>query len=147
MRDIVGQCSSLVDADELRAQIIQSSCLCVERALCFHQPVYHSNNSSHSLERKPSFIEPYKVFTQQAYNHQVIHRKHYVLCFAMIRVESAWKDQTCLLTGGTGMLGTALIVKLLLDTQIRRIYLIVRGGKGESPCHMISQKLERTLRP
>ena len=45
------------------------------------------------------------------------------------------------------MLGTALIVKLLLDTQIRRIYLIVRGGKGESPCHMISQKLERTLRP
>jgi hypothetical protein len=30
------------------------------------------------------------------------------------------------------MLGTALAVKLLLDTQLHKIYVIVRGGKGES---------------
>lgn len=45
------------------------------------------------------------------------------------------------------MLGTALITKLLLDTQIHKLYVIVRGGKGEWPSNTILQKLERTLRP
>lgn len=44
------------------------------------------------------------------------------------------------------MLGTALIAKLLFDTQIHKLYIIVRGGKGEWPSDTILQKLERTLR-
>lgn len=40
------------------------------------------------------------------------------------------------------MLGTALVVKLLLDTQLRKTYLIVRGGKSKSISNMNSQMFE-----
>jgi len=65
------------------------------------------------------------------YSKQLQPNNHQILACIMSRIEAAWKGHTCLLTGGTGMLGTALVVKLLLDTRLERIYIIVRGGKGK----------------
>ncbi|GIZ44429.1 hypothetical protein CKM354_000762700 [Cercospora kikuchii] len=44
------------------------------------------------------------------------------------RVNDALQDKVVFLTGATGMLGIALVVKMALDTTIDRIYVLVRGG-------------------
>lgn len=111
--------------------------------------LYSSPTSHIDSSTKPSFSAPQRSSTSASndFNHSAVYRKHQIISFAMSRIESAWKDQTCLLTGGTGMLGTALVVKLLLDTQLHKIYVIVRGGKGEPLPNIVSWRPERTLKP
>lgn len=46
------------------------------------------------------------------------------------RVNDALQDKVVFLTGATGMLGIALVVKMTLDTTIDRVYVLVRGGSG-----------------
>lgn len=45
-------------------------------------------------------------------------------------MDSALKEKTLFLTGATGMLGTALVVRVILDTEIAHLYVLVRGGPG-----------------
>ena len=45
-----------------------------------------------------------------------------------------FRDQSILLTGGTGFLGLALTVKTLTATQCRLLWLLVRGGEQYVPC-------------
>lgn len=44
-----------------------------------------------------------------------------------------FRDQSIFLTGGTGFLGLALIVKTLTTTQCRHLWLLVRGGEQYVP--------------
>jgi FlaA1/EpsC-like NDP-sugar epimerase len=44
--------------------------------------------------------------------------------------ENAFGARHIFLTGATGMLGTALLVKLTKDTTISQIHVLVRGGEG-----------------
>lgn len=46
-------------------------------------------------------------------------------------MDEAFDGKIVFLTGATGMLGTALLVKVTLDTTIARLYVLVRGGFGE----------------
>lgn len=46
------------------------------------------------------------------------------------KVDDALNGKVVFLTGATGMLGTALVVKMVLDTEIVSIYVLVRGGSG-----------------
>ena len=39
------------------------------------------------------------------------------------------RDKTILVTGATGFLGLALLLKLLSDAPCHKLYLLVRGGK------------------
>lgn len=41
-----------------------------------------------------------------------------------------YAQQTVLVTGATGFIGVALLQRLMLDTPIARVYLLVRGGEG-----------------
>lgn len=43
--------------------------------------------------------------------------------------EEAWKDKEVFLTGGTGMLGAALLLKMVQDTNASRFHVLVRGGE------------------
>jgi hypothetical protein len=42
----------------------------------------------------------------------------------------AFEGRHVFLTGGTGMLGTALLVKMMRDTSVSAIHVLVRGGEG-----------------
>jgi hypothetical protein len=42
----------------------------------------------------------------------------------------AFEARDVFLTGATGMLGTALLVKITKDTAISQIHVLVRGGEG-----------------
>jgi FlaA1/EpsC-like NDP-sugar epimerase len=44
--------------------------------------------------------------------------------------ETAFGARHVFLTGATGMLGTALLVKITKDTTLSRIHVLVRGGEG-----------------
>jgi FlaA1/EpsC-like NDP-sugar epimerase len=44
----------------------------------------------------------------------------------------AFEGRHVFLTGGTGMLGTALLVKMTKDTSVSAIHVLVRGGEGKS---------------
>jgi hypothetical protein len=44
--------------------------------------------------------------------------------------EHAFGARDVFLAGATGMLGTALLVKITEDTTISQVYVIVRGGEG-----------------
>lgn len=50
---------------------------------------------------------------------------------SMNTIDQAFHGEDVFLTGATGMLGTALLLKITKDTGIRRIYVLVRGGEGE----------------
>lgn len=39
-------------------------------------------------------------------------------------------DKTIFLTGATGLLGTVLCCKLLLETDVAHVYALVRGGES-----------------
>ena len=39
------------------------------------------------------------------------------------------RDKTVFITGATGFLGLALVVKILLDAPCGRLFLLVRGGE------------------
>jgi hypothetical protein len=43
----------------------------------------------------------------------------------------AFEGRHVFLTGGTGMLGTALLVKMTRDTSVSAIHVLVRGGEGK----------------
>lgn len=45
-------------------------------------------------------------------------------------IEEALDGRQVFLTGATGMLGTALVSKLIKDTTISTLYVLVRGGHG-----------------
>lgn len=45
-------------------------------------------------------------------------------------LEATFDGKTGFLTGATGMLGTALLVRITLDTSIEGIFVLVRGGSG-----------------
>lgn len=45
-------------------------------------------------------------------------------------MDSALKEKVLFLTGATGMLGTALVVRVILDIEIAHLYVLVRGGPG-----------------
>jgi FlaA1/EpsC-like NDP-sugar epimerase len=47
--------------------------------------------------------------------------------------EFAFRARDVFLTGATGMLGTALLVKITKDTTISHIHILVRGGEGKLP--------------
>jgi uncharacterized protein YbjT (DUF2867 family) len=42
----------------------------------------------------------------------------------------AFGSRDVFLTGATGMLGTALLLKITKDTTISQVHVLVRGGKG-----------------
>jgi hypothetical protein len=44
--------------------------------------------------------------------------------------EFAFGARDVFLTGTTGMLGTALLIKITKDTTISQIHILVRGGEG-----------------
>jgi uncharacterized protein YbjT (DUF2867 family) len=44
--------------------------------------------------------------------------------------EHAFGARDVFLTGGTGMLGTALLVKITKDTTVSQVHILVRGGEG-----------------
>ena len=44
--------------------------------------------------------------------------------------KKAFEGRHVFLTGGTGMLGTALLVKLTRATSVTAIHVLVRGGEG-----------------
>ena len=46
-------------------------------------------------------------------------------------MDKAFHGKTILLTGATGMLGTASLVKIILHTPTTRLYVLVRGGPGK----------------
>jgi thioester reductase-like protein len=46
-------------------------------------------------------------------------------------MDEAFHGKSVFLTGATGMLGTASLVKVTLDTTITRLYILVRGGSGK----------------
>ena len=45
-------------------------------------------------------------------------------------IEEALDGRQVFLTGATGMLGTALVSKLINDTTVSTLYVLVRGGHG-----------------
>lgn len=45
-------------------------------------------------------------------------------------MDEAFDGKTILLTGATGMLGTASLVKITMHTTTTRLYVLVRGGPG-----------------
>ncbi|PHH85654.1 hypothetical protein CDD83_115 [Cordyceps sp. RAO-2017] len=45
------------------------------------------------------------------------------------RVKQFYKDRTLFMTGASGMVGTVLLAKLVLDTEVKKIYALVRGGE------------------
>lgn len=47
----------------------------------------------------------------------------------MSKVETFYEGQQVLFTGASGMLGTAYISRLVLFTNVSRIYALVRGGE------------------
>ena len=44
--------------------------------------------------------------------------------------ENAFEGRHVFLTGGTGMLGTSLLVKMTKDTSVSAFHVLVRGGEG-----------------
>lgn len=44
--------------------------------------------------------------------------------------EQAFQGRHVFLTGATGMLGTALLVKMVNATNVSAIHVLVRGGEG-----------------
>lgn len=44
--------------------------------------------------------------------------------------EEAFAGRHVFLTGGTGMLGTSLLVKMTKDTSVSAYHVLVRGGEG-----------------
>ena len=46
--------------------------------------------------------------------------------------EQAIEGRHVLLTGATGILGTALLVKMTKDTSVAAFRILVRGGEGTS---------------
>jgi len=44
--------------------------------------------------------------------------------------EEAFEGRNVFLTGATGMLGTALLVKMTKDTSVSAFHVLVRGGEG-----------------
>lgn len=46
-------------------------------------------------------------------------------------IEQALDGRQIFLTGATGMLGTALVFKLVNDTTISTLHVLVRGGQGK----------------
>jgi FlaA1/EpsC-like NDP-sugar epimerase len=42
----------------------------------------------------------------------------------------AFGERDVFLTGATGMLGTALLVKITKDTTLSQVHVLVRGGEG-----------------
>lgn len=44
--------------------------------------------------------------------------------------ERAFGARDVFLTGATGMLGTALLVKLTRDTTVSQVHVLVRGGES-----------------
>ena len=44
--------------------------------------------------------------------------------------EEAFEGRHVFLTGATGMLGTALVVKMAKDTSVSAFHVLVRGGEG-----------------
>ena len=40
-----------------------------------------------------------------------------------------WQDKTIFVTGATGFLGLALVIKIIRDAPCERLFLLVRGGK------------------
>jgi FlaA1/EpsC-like NDP-sugar epimerase len=44
--------------------------------------------------------------------------------------EQAFEGRHVFLTGATGMLGTALLVKMTKDTSVAAFHVLVRGGEG-----------------
>lgn len=46
-------------------------------------------------------------------------------------IGEAFDGKVIFLTGATGMLGTASLVKITMDTTTARLYVLVRGGSGE----------------
>jgi FlaA1/EpsC-like NDP-sugar epimerase len=44
--------------------------------------------------------------------------------------EEAFAGRHVFLTGGTGMLGTSLLVKMTKDTSVSAFHVLVRGGEG-----------------
>lgn len=61
--------------------------------------------------------------------------KSATMAVGMSIIEEAFDGQDVFLTGATGMLGTALLLKITKDTGIRRIYVLVRGGEGDRPAY------------
>lgn len=50
-------------------------------------------------------------------------------------IQEFYKGANVFLTGGTGFMGKALIEKLLRDTEVETIYVLIREKKGQTP-HM-----------
>lgn len=46
-------------------------------------------------------------------------------------IQEALEGRQIFLTGATGMLGTALVSKLVNDTEISTLHVLVRGGPGK----------------
>lgn len=46
------------------------------------------------------------------------------------QVKELYENANVLITGGTGFLGKVLVEKLLRDTNVSKIYLLVRQKKG-----------------
>ena len=46
-------------------------------------------------------------------------------------IQEALEGRQIFLTGATGMLGTALVSKLVNDTTISTLHVLVRGGPGK----------------
>lgn len=45
-------------------------------------------------------------------------------------LEQAFEGRHVFLTGATGMLGTALLVKMIKDTRVASFHILVRGGES-----------------
>jgi fatty acyl-CoA reductase len=48
-------------------------------------------------------------------------------------IEESLDGRQIFLTGATGMLGTSLVLKLIKDTNISTLHVLVRGGEGTGP--------------
>ncbi|KAJ3480799.1 hypothetical protein NLG97_g7979 [Lecanicillium saksenae] len=57
--------------------------------------------------------------------------------------DSYYAGKQVFLTGGTGMLGLALVCRLIFDTPVERVYVLVRGG----PSHFWEEVDSHLLKP
>lgn len=62
-------------------------------------------------------------------------------------IAQSYEGKTIFITGGTGFIGKVLIEKLLRRcSDVKRIYLLLRGKKEENPENRLKQQFENPVR-
>jgi len=62
-------------------------------------------------------------------------------CGSGYSITREFKGATVMITGGSGYIGSLLVEQLLRTTDVKRIYVLIRGKRGQSP----SDRMQRIL--